>query len=190
MSPHHISKYTQKMQRAKKRIKYMDFFIENINRITGLSIPLLKIALPVGISFYTFQILSYTVDIYRGEKALKNPVNLATYIAMFPQLIAGPIVRYKDIASQINVKGAPYLKFSREEGKKVCILKHAEGRNIRAEDLAVGIRRFVLGLGKKVLLANHLGELCDIFRGMDNKTVVFYWIYAVAFSLHVYFDFS
>lgn len=170
--------------------KYMDFFIENINRITGLSIPLLKIALPVGISFYTFQILSYTVDIYRGEKALKNPVNLATYIAMFPQLIAGPIVRYKDIASQINVKGAPYLKFSREEGKKVCILKHAEGRNIRAEDLAVGIRRFVLGLGKKVLLANHLGELCDIFRGMDNKTVVFYWIYAVAFSLHVYFDFS
>lgn len=149
--------------------KYMDFFIGNFNNIFGTEIPLLKIALPVGISFYTFQILSYTVDIYRGEKAQKNPINLATYIAMFPQLIAGPIVRYKDIAPQLIVAG---------------------GRCVTTEELAQGIRRFVIGLGKKVLLANRLGELCDIFRVSEDKSVLFYWIYAIAFALHVYFDFS
>ncbi len=146
--------------------KYMDFFIENVNAVFGLSVPLLQIALPVGISFYTFQILSYTVDIYRGEAAQKNPIDLATYIAMFPQLIAGPIVRYKDIAPQLKERRA-------------C-----------TEDIALGIRRFVLGLGKKVLLANQLGELCDIFRMSQDKSVAFYWIYAIAFSMHIYFDFS
>ena len=146
--------------------KYMDFFIGNFNNVFGTEIPLLKIALPVGISFYTFQILSYTVDIYRGEKAQKNPINLATYIAMFPQLIAGPIVRYKDIAPEL-----PMRRFS-------------------SEDVASGIRRFVFGLAKKVLLANQLGELCDIFRMSQEKSVLFYWMYAVAFALHIYFDFS
>lgn len=146
--------------------KYMDFFIDNFNKVFGTEIPLLKIALPVGISFYTFQILSYTVDIYRGEKAQKNPINLATYIAMFPQLIAGPIVRYKDIASELPV------------------------RRFTTEDVASGIRRFVFGLAKKVLLANQLGELCDIFRMSQEKSVLFYWMYAVAFALHIYFDFS
>ena len=146
--------------------KYMDFFIGNFNNVFGTEIPLLKIALPVGISFYTFQILSYTVDIFRGEKAQKNPINLATYIAMFPQLIAGPIVRYKDIASELPV------------------------RRFTTEDVASGIRRFVFGLAKKVLLANQLGELCDIFRMSQEKSVLFYWMYAVAFALHIYFDFS
>ena len=146
--------------------KYMDFFIGNFNKVFGTEIPLLKIALPVGISFYTFQILSYTVDIYRGEKAQKNPINMATYIAMFPQLIAGPIVRYKDIASELPV------------------------RRFTTEDVASGIRRFVFGLAKKVLLANQLGELCDIFRMSQEKSVLFYWMYAVAFALHIYFDFS
>lgn len=148
--------------------KYMDFFIENFNHIFGTGIPLLKIALPIGISFYTFQILSYTVDIYRGEKAQKNPINLAMYIAMFPQLIAGPIVRYKDIAPQLKAKE----------------------RKINADDIACGIRRFVLGLGKKILLANQLGELCDIFAASGDKSIVFYWMYAVGFALHIYFDFS
>lgn len=148
--------------------KYMDFFIANLNQISGADIPLLKIALPIGISFYTFQILSYTVDIYRGEKAQKNPINLAMYIAMFPQLIAGPIVRYKDIAPQLNAKE----------------------RKVTWDDAAYGIRRFVLGLGKKILIANQLGELCDVFYASGEKSVLFYWMYAVGFSLHIYFDFS
>lgn len=148
--------------------KYMDFFIANLNQISGAGIPLLKIALPIGISFYTFQILSYTVDIYRGEKAQKNPINLAMYIAMFPQLIAGPIVRYKDIAPQLNAKE----------------------RKVTWDDAAYGIRRFVLGLGKKILIANQLGELCDVFWASGEKSVLFYWMYAVGFSLHIYFDFS
>lgn len=170
--------------------KYMDFFIENFNRITGMGIPLLKIALPVGISFYTFQILSYTVDIYRGEIAQKNPINLATYIAMFPQLIAGPIVRYKDIAPQLNVKGATCLQWNKQSQRKISIGRWSEGRYANAEDIAVGIRRFVFGLGKKVLLANQLGELCDIFKTSQDKSVLFFWVYAIAFALHIYFDFS
>lgn len=167
--------------------KYMDFFIGNINDVFGTRIPLLRIALPIGISFYTFQILSYTVDVYRGEKAQKNPINLATYIAMFPQLIAGPIVRYKDVAPELHVKGGSVWRL--REGKLQRSV-HSEGRGVSSEDIACGIRRFVFGLGKKILLANQLGELCDIIRLSDDKTVVFYWIYALAFSLHVYFDFS
>ena len=147
--------------------KYSDFFIENFNTATGLSVPLLRVALPIGISFYTFQILSYTVDVYRGDvKAQKNFINLAAYITMFPQLIAGPIVRYSHIAKQL------------------------EERTLSFENLAKGMRRFVFGLGKKIFLANTLGELCDIFKASDDKSVLFYWLYAVAFALHVYFDFS
>ncbi len=147
--------------------KYADFFIENFNAVTGLSVSLLRIALPIGISFYTFQILSYTIDVYRNDVAAqKNIINLAAYITMFPQLIAGPIVRYSDIAKQLEERTHSFENFSK------------------------GIRRFVLGLGKKILIANSLGELCDVFKASDDKSVLFYWLYAVAFGLHVYFDFS
>lgn len=147
--------------------KYGDFLLENINLLTGLSIPLLKLALPIGISFYTFQTLSYTIDVYRGDAAVqKSFVSLATYVALFPQLIAGPIVRYTTVEEDLN------------------------GRKHTLEGFASGISRFVLGLGKKVLIANQLGELCDIFRQSDDQSVLFYWMYATSFALHIYFDFS
>lgn len=147
--------------------KYTDFFISTFNSVSGLSVPLTGIALPVGISFYTFQILSYTVDVYRGDVAAqKNPINLAAYVAMFPQLIAGPIVRYSDIEKQL-VK-----------------------REHNFDAAAQGMRRLIIGLAKKILIANALGELCDVFRASDDKSVLFYWLYAIAFTLHIYFDFS
>lgn len=147
--------------------KYADFFISNFNAVTGLSVPLLKIALPIGISFYTFQILSYTVDVYRGDvEAQKNPIDLATYVALFPQLIAGPIVRYSDIAVQLKT------------------------RTHTLAGTAQGTRRFLLGLSKKILIANVLGELCDTFKASDDKSVLFFWLYAIAYTLHLYFDFS
>ena len=146
--------------------KYADFFLENFNAATGLGVPLLHIALPIGISFYTFQIISYTVDVYRGEPAQKNLIHLAAYVAMFPQLIAGPIVRYSDIAQQL------------------------EHRSHSTALAAEGVRRFLIGLGKKILIANQLGELCSVFRASDEKSVLFYWLYAVAFALHIYFYFS
>ena len=147
--------------------KYTDFFITNINVLTGLSLPLLRIALPIGISFYLFQILSYTVDVYRGTvPAQRSLINFGAYVASFPQLIAGPIVRYSDIALQL------------------------EHRTHSFEKCAYGIRRFVIGLSKKVLLANALGELCDIFKTSGDKAVLFYWLYAISFTLHIYFDFS
>lgn len=147
--------------------KYADFFIENFNRMTGLSIGLLNIALPIGISFYTFQILSYTIDVYRGNvKAQKNPITLATYVVLFPQLIAGPIVRYIDVERELI------------------------SRTHSFEKVSAGIRRFTVGLSKKVLIANTLGELCTAFNGADEKSVLFYWLYAIAYMLQVYFDFS
>lgn len=147
--------------------KYADFFIDSVNSATGLSMPLLRIALPIGISFYTFQILSYNIDVYRGEvPAQKNLIHLATYISMFPQLIAGPIVRYKDISCQL-------------EQRVLSINKSADG-----------IKRFVIGLSKKVVIANSFGELCAIFRNSGDKSMLFYWMYALAFSLQIYYDFS
>ena len=147
--------------------KYTDFFITNINTIAKAEIPLLKIALPIGISFYTFQTLSYTIDVYRGEADVqKSFIRLATYVALFPQLIAGPIVRYTTVEAELKERTHSF------------------------ENFAVGFNRFILGLGKKVLIANTLGELCEIFRASDEKSIVFYWVYAVAFCLHVYFDFS
>ena len=147
--------------------KYADFFIDNFNTLTGMSVPLLKIALPIGISFYTFQILSYTVDVYRGDvPAQKNYINLAAYIAMFPQLIAGPIVRYSDIAKQL------------------------ENRTHTVSGVALGIRRFIIGLSKKILIANILGELVSVFKASDEKSVLYFWLYAIAYMLHIYFDFS
>lgn len=147
--------------------KYADFFIENFNAATGLSVSLLNIALPIGISFYTFQLVSYLIDVYRGDvPSQKNPINLAAYITMFPQLIAGPIVRYSDVEKQ---------------------LRH---RTIDFEKIADGITRFAIGLAKKVLLANQLGEFVDIFRSAEEKSVLFYWFYAFAYAMHIYFDFS
>jgi alginate O-acetyltransferase complex protein AlgI len=147
--------------------KYVDFFIANVNSLTGLSVPLLKVVLPIGISFYTFQILSYTIDVYRkSTKAQKNLLSLATYVAFFPQLIAGPIVRYTDIAQALDCREHSILK------------------------IRIGIRRFLFGISKKVLIANSLGELCKIFADSQERNVLFYWLYAVAFTLQIYFDFS
>jgi len=147
--------------------KYTNFFIDSINAVTGLSVPFLKIALPVGISFYTFQSLSYTIDVYRGEvPAQKSLVNFAAYVTMFPQLIAGPIVRYSDIARELD------------------------SRRISWEDIGCGVRRFLIGLGKKVILADNFALLMKIFRESSEPSVLFYWMYAVAFALNIYFDFS
>ena len=147
--------------------KYADFFIGSINAVTGLSVPFLRLALPVGISFYTFQSLSYTIDVYRGQvPAQKSLVNFAAYVTMFPQLIAGPIVRYADIAREL------------------------ENRSIHWEDIGCGVRRFLIGLGKKVILADNFALLCRLFRESGEPSVLFYWMYAIGFSLNIYFDFS
>ena len=145
--------------------KYADFFLSNFNALTGASLPLLQMTLPVGISFYTFQILSYTVDVYRGEAQVqKNPIDLACYVTMFPQLIAGPIVRYTDVAEQLKQRGRG--------------------------DFQKGASRFLVGLGKKILFANLLGEACAAWRGTQDGSVLFSWLYAVSYTLHIYFDFS
>ncbi|MBQ3106234.1 MAG: MBOAT family protein [Eggerthellaceae bacterium] len=146
--------------------KYADFAIESLNFVAGTSVPLLNVALPIGISFYTFQLMSYLVDVYRGEPAQRNWLTLATYIAMFPQLVAGPIVRYTDIARQLV------------------------DRHHTLEQASQGARRFVIGLAKKVLIANQLSELCAAFRASDDLSVLYYWLYAIAFALCIYFDFS
>ena len=147
--------------------KYSNFFIKNFNTALGTSIPLLKVVLPIGISFYTFQLVSYIIDVYWGKvRAQRNFISLATYITMFPQLIAGPIVRYSDVEKQLSERSITFSKIS------------------------YGIRRFMLGLGKKILIANVLGEFCSMFRVSDEKSILFYWAYAIAISLHIYFDFS
>ncbi len=147
--------------------KYADFAIGGINTVFGASLTLPGIALPIGISFYTFQILSYCVDVYRGDvPAQKNIINFAAYVTMFPQLIAGPIVRYKDVNEQLTE------------------------RTYSFEKVFCGFERFIIGLSKKVLLANQLGELCSVFKESSENTVLFAWMYAIAYALHVYFDFS
>jgi len=147
--------------------KYADFFIGSFNALTGLGIPMLRLALPVGISFYTFQCLSYTVDVYRGSvEPQKNLLSFGAYVTMFPQLIAGPIVRYSNIAEQLN------------------------GRTHSLEECFLGLRRFLVGLGKKVILADNFALLMKLFRESDEKSVLFYWLYAAAFMLNIYFDFS
>ena len=147
--------------------KYADFFISSLNAVTGLSLKLLRVALPIGISFYTFQILSYVVDVYRGDvPAQKSFLKLGTYIAMFPQLIAGPIVRYAEIAPQLDERETTF------------------------EDIAAGAGRFVIGLSKKVLLANVLYGLITAFQERKDLSVLYYWLYAVSFTLQLYFDFS
>ena len=147
--------------------KYADFFVDSFNAVTGLSLPLLRLALPIGISFYTFQCLSYVIDVYRGNvPAQKNPVSFGAYVALFPQLIAGPIVRYVDVAREL------------------------ESRSTTKEDLVYGVRRFLVGLGKKILLADSFALLLQIFRQQAQPSVLFYWMYAIGFTLNIYFDFS
>lgn len=147
--------------------KYTDFFIQSINQSLKISIPLLKIALPIGISFYTFQLLSYEVDVYRGTiPPQKNFIDFATYVAMFPQLIAGPIVRYSDIQTQLT------------------------NRQHTLEKISKGISKFILGFSKKVLIANSLGQLTALFRQSTDLSVLYYWLYALAYMLQIYFDFS
>ena len=147
--------------------KYADFALENWNRLTGMSIPLLRLALPIGISFYTFQCVSYTIDVYRKDtRAQRNLIFFGTYVSMFPQLIAGPIVRYVDVEKEL------------------------ENRKTDWEDMADGVLLFLTGLGKKVLLANPFGQLTETFRSSQDQSVLFFWLYAIAFTLHIYFDFS
>ena len=147
--------------------KYADFFIGSFNTLTGLSIPLLRLTLPVGLSFYTFQSLSYTMDVYRGSvPPQKNLLSFGAYVSMFPQLIAGPIVRYADIDREL------------------------EERTHSWEGFSLGMGRFLVGLGKKVILADNFALLMKLFRESDEKSVLFYWLYAVAFTLNIYFDFS
>jgi len=147
--------------------KYADFFVGTFNSLTGLGIPMLRLALPVGISFYTFQCLSYTIDVYRGNvPPQRNILSFGAYVSMFPQLIAGPIVRYSDIARQL------------------------EDRTHSREDFFLGLRRFLVGLGKKVILADNFALLIKLFRESGEKSVLFYWVYALAFLFNIYFDFS
>lgn len=149
--------------------KYADFIIGTINNVAGLSLPMLSIPLPIGISFFTFQTMSYVIDVYKGAtKVQKNWVNYGTYVSMFPQLIAGPIVQYKTIAEQM------------------------EHRKENASDFAEGIHRFLLGMGKKVLLANTIGLLCDAVMALEitQVPVLTAWLGAIAYTFQIYFDFS
>ena len=147
--------------------KYSNFIIDNINSIFNAKFALLNLALPIGISFYTFQILSYVIDVYNGKVAMqKSLIKLATYVSLFPQLIAGPIVRYSDIEKELSSRIHSF------------------------ENMALGIRRFTIGLAKKILIANSLGELCKIFLQTNETSIIFYWMYGIAFCLQIYFDFS
>ena len=156
--------------------KYADFAITNVNSVLGTEIKLLNLILPIGISFYTFQILSYTIDLYNGKAELqKNPLNFMTYVVLFPQLIAGPIVRYVDVQRELNSR------------------KHS------LEMISYGAKRFVIGLSKKVLIADRMSEFCNVFRNQSQAvafnssievSVLFVWLYAIAYGLFIFFDFS
>lgn len=148
--------------------KYTDFIITNVNAIFGSSFDLLKIALPIGISFYTFQAMSYTIDVYRNDvRVQKNLIDFGMYITMFPQLIAGPIVRYADVQDQL-----------------------AE-RSVTTADFSEGVMRFVVGLGKKVLLANQMGAVwSEIYALGGDVSALMAWTGAIAYTFQIYFDFS
>lgn len=149
--------------------KYADFLLSTVNDLTGLNLPLLNIPLPIGISFFTFQTMSYTIDVYRETTEVQTSwVNYGTYVSMFPQLIAGPIVQYKTIAAQMRK------------------------RRESADNFAAGIHRFVVGVGKKVLLANNIGLLWDFVAGLPigEVPVATAWLGALAFTFQIYFDFS
>ncbi len=147
--------------------KYFNFIITNINSIFGGNISLLNIVLPIGISFYTFQIISYEVDVYRGKvKASKSLIDYMTYVFLFPQLIAGPIVRYETISKELK------------------------SRKVTLEDFSYGVNRFIIGLFKKVVIANNIGELCNILNNSSEVSVLLYWVLGISYMLQIYFDFS
>ena len=147
--------------------KYGDFIIKNISYIFSLNINLLRLTLPIGISFYTFQTLSYVVDVYTNKaKVCRRFTNFATYVCLFPQLIAGPIVRYTTIEDELQNRTHSFEKF------------------------AYGVNRFIIGLAKKAILSNNLGLLVSIISKSDEKSILSYWIVAVVFTLQIYFDFS
>jgi len=147
--------------------KYSNFFIENLNNLLNVNIKYLSIILPLGISFFTFQNVSYLIDVYRGDiVAQKSIVKYGTYITFFPQLIAGPIVRYKDINEEIEERTESFDNFGQ------------------------GVRRFIIGLSKKVLIANVIGEMCTILGAIGDKSVLLYILQAIGFTLQIYFDFS
>lgn len=149
--------------------KYTDFFIGTINTVFGTDIAMLNLPLPIGISFYTFQTMSYTIDVYRGDaKVQKNILSFGAYVSLFPQLIAGPIVRYQDIADQLNERTHSFDRFGDS------------------------VKRFVTGLGKKVLLANNIGLLWDTISKTEteNLTTLAAWLGIIAFAFQIYFDFS
>ena len=147
--------------------KYINFIIENINLWLANKIDFIHVALPIGISFYTFQMISYIIDVYKGKaKVQKNILKLALYVSLFPQLIAGPIVRYTDIEEQLENRKHTFQKF------------------------ALGVRKFIIGLGKKVLIANVLGELTAVFLVSKEMSVLYYWMYGISAMLQIYFDFS
>ena len=148
--------------------KYTDFIITNVNAIFGANFDLLNIALPIGISFYTFQAMSYTIDVYRDDvRVQKNLIDFGMYITMFPQLIAGPIVRYADVQDQLA------------------------DRSVTTADFSEGIMRFVVGLGKKVLLANQMGAVwSDIYALGGDVSALMAWTGAIAYTFQIYFDFS
>lgn len=148
--------------------KYLSFVIENISNIPGLDVSVPEITLPIGISFFTFQAMSYVIDVYRGEEVQKNPLYVGLYIAFFPQLIAGPIVRYKTVANQIQYRKETF------------------------DDFSSGVCRFIIGLSKKVLLANTMAVVADsAFDGdISNISASFAWLGAIAYTLQIFFDFS
>ena len=149
--------------------KYTDFILESINQFTGSGLELLELALPIGISFYTFQTLSYTIDVYRHKVPVqKNIINFGMYVSLFPQLIAGPIVRYCDVEKQIK------------------------DRKVRGQECALGMQRFLIGLGKKVILANQIGLLWSEISSLqpEELTVSAAWLGAIAYTFQIYFDFS
>ncbi|CDQ18927.1 MBOAT family O-acyltransferase [Halobacillus karajensis] len=149
--------------------KYADFFITNVNRFFGTSLELLELPLPIGISFFTFQAMSYVIDVYRKEvEPQRNLIALALYISFFPQLVAGPIVRYHSINEQLK------------------------RRHVTLEKFSDGVRRFITGLAKKVLLANGLGEVADaVFNSsVDEMSLATAWVGIAAYTLQIYFDFS
>lgn len=147
--------------------KYTNLIIDTITSLTGYAIQQPKIILPIGISFFTFQIIGYLIDVYRSSiKANNNFLSFACYVSMFPQLIAGPIVRYQDVEKEL------------------------ESRHSNQENIYLGIRRFIVGLSKKVLISNMLGELVILASSPLEQSVLMYWIVAVSFMLQIYFDFS
>lgn len=147
--------------------KYSGFFIDNINMLLHTSIPNPNFALPIGISFYTFQTLSYTIDMYRGHtRVQKSFLNFLAYVSMFPQLVAGPIVRYSDIAREID------------------------DRKVTTEDFAYGVKRFTAGMCKKVMLANSAGSVASMLLESTRLTVASSWIGIIMYTFQIYFDFS